>query len=159
MIDRTKRLKIDCSSPVVTDQSAKKMCDINNIMEQYRKTGLFPHVSKQVATYKDNTVIVPLEQAYEMLNEAKTLFYQLPAQVRKLMDNDPTKLNEFLSDPDNYEVLVKHKLIEPKAVKNNGEESSAFEPATAASVKKSKNSDSSEKTAAPAKKPLKVPEE
>lgn len=107
-----KRVQIDCSQPVLTDQSAKKMCDINNIIMQYQKTGLLPHLSDQVGRYVDNTLAIPLEEAYERLSDAKHLFYQLPAQVRKLMDNDPAQLESYIQNPDNHSILVKYGVLE-----------------------------------------------
>lgn len=126
-----KRVQLDCSSPKITDQSSKAMCDINNIMAQYAKTGLFTHLSKDVGQYIDNTLAIPLEQAHDMLMEAKDLFYQLPAQVRKLMQNDPTQLNEFISDPDNHPILIKYGLIELRTTPKTDEGVQTPSPAPA----------------------------
>lgn len=126
-----KRVQINCSEPELTDQSSKKMCDINNIITQYTKTGILPHVSKAVGRFIDNTQVLPLEEAHAIITHAKELFYQLPAQVRKMMDNDPTQLNDFLNNPDNRDLLIKHKLLEPK----KAPEGNPSKPSTAESVK------------------------
>lgn len=112
-----KRHSIDASSPKKTDQSGKNMSDINNIMDQYMKTGLLPVTQTKVAQYIDNTEIMSLEQAHDQIQHAKELFYELPATIRKLMDNDPTKLHSFITDKENYDILVKYKMIEPKVKK------------------------------------------
>lgn len=99
----------------LTDQSYKKSSDINNIMKQYQKTGLLLEPNKAFAKYQDNTLAIPLETAHELVNEARALFYELPSQLRKQMDNDPLKLEDFLSNPENHDQLIKYGLITKKA--------------------------------------------
>lgn len=113
-----KRHSINVSSPKKTDQSDKNMTDINNIMLQYMKTGVLPSTQTKVARYIDNTEIMPLEQAHEQIQHAKELFYELPATIRKLMDNDPAKLHSFTTNPENYDLLVKYKMVLPKKVES-----------------------------------------
>ena len=50
-------VSIDCSEPKLTDQSYKNMCDINVIMANYAKTGVFGHVNTSDPRYVDNTTI------------------------------------------------------------------------------------------------------
>lgn len=109
------RVTIDCSEPVLTDQSFKNSSNINTIMAQYAKTGLLNEPNKAFAKYQDNTLSVPLEDAYKLVSEATELFRQLPSSLRKQMDDDPKNLESFLSDPDNYDQLVKHGVLTPKA--------------------------------------------
>lgn len=110
-INPRKRIQLNASEPKITDQSGKKQCDINNIMAQYAKTGMFTHLSKSVSQYIDNTLVIPLEDAHQIMSDAKDLFNQLPAQIRKLMDNNPQNLNTFISDPNNQDILIKHGLL------------------------------------------------
>jgi len=109
-----KRVQIDCSKPVLTDQSGKKAADINNIMAQYAKTGLLPETRDRIAQYVDNTNTPSLEQAHELITNARNLFLELPAPVRKLMDNNPANLVEFISNPENREYLEKHGVLNKK---------------------------------------------
>lgn len=120
------RQSIDVSSPKITDQSSKKMTDINNIMLQYSKTGLLPVQQEKLARYIDNTKIMPLEEAHAQITRAREMFYDLPAQIRKLMDNDPTKLVSFIRDEDNKEILLKHGILK-KAVVSQDETKSQDE--------------------------------
>ena len=99
----------------LTDQSYKKSSDINNIMKQYQKTGLLLEPNKAFAKYVDNTTAIPLEDAHRLVNEAKELFYELPSQLRKQMDNDPMQLESFIQNPENRDQLLKYGLISPKA--------------------------------------------
>lgn len=112
-----RRVTLDASEPMLTDQSYKKSQDINNIMKHYQKTGLLNEPNRAFAKYQDNTLAIPLEDAHKLLQEAKDLFYELPISIRKQMDHDPAQLENFLSNPDNYDQLLKHGLIEPKPLK------------------------------------------
>ncbi len=116
------RIKLNVSKPILTDQSDKKSADINNIMLQYAKTGLLPVQQEKLAQYIDNTKIMPLEEAHELIQGAKSMFDMLPAQIRKLMDNDPTKLESFIKDPENMDILLKHQVL----VKRNTKEVDTF---------------------------------
>lgn len=105
------RVKIDCSKPVLTDQSFKKSQDINNIMKQYSKTGILPSTREHLARYVDNTQVLSIEEAHEVIKNANEMFMQLPADIRKLMDNDPSKMVEYIKNPNNKEILVKHGVL------------------------------------------------
>jgi len=106
-----KRVQLDCSSPKLTDQSYKNLCDINNIMAQYAKTGTFGHVASRQPQYIDNTTIPNLENAFSIARNATDLFNSLPPDIRKLMDNNPINLESFVHNPDNADMLLKHGLI------------------------------------------------
>lgn len=103
---------INCSEPKLTRQSDKKMSDINNILKKYSKDGVLPSTREHLARYIDNTQIPSLEDAHQVISEAKTLFMQLPAHVRKLMDNDPSKMEEVCKDPKYQELLVKEGILD-----------------------------------------------
>jgi phage internal scaffolding protein len=108
----TFRLASKPSGASKTDQSDKNMVDINLIMERYAKTGVLPHFKEKIAQYLDVTELPSYMEAQKQISEAKELFNQLPAKVRKLMNNNPAKLEEFIEDPDNEDILLKYKLIE-----------------------------------------------
>ena len=61
-------ISIDCSEPKLTDQSYKNMCDINVIMANYAKTGVFGHINNNEPRYVDNTTVPNLEEAYAILS-------------------------------------------------------------------------------------------
>lgn len=108
------RKQFDHSEGDLTDQSDKNSCDINAIMLNYAKTGLLPVTQQKVARYIDNTQIMPLEEAHALIQDAKNLFMELPATIRKLMDNDPTKLETFIKNPENKDILLKYGVLEEK---------------------------------------------
>lgn len=106
-------VSIDCSSPILTDQSFAKQCDINVIMAQYAKTGMLPQQTHTIPRYIDNTLIPNLEEAFSVVNAAVDMFYDLPPTIRKLMDNDPSQLEAFISNPSNRQLLIDEGLISP----------------------------------------------
>nr|QJB20474.1 MAG: internal scaffolding protein [Microvirus sp.] len=110
-----RRVTVDCSSPILTDQSYKNACDINVIMEQYAKTGLLAHQTSKEPQYLDNTLVPSLEVAFDIVSAASEAFFSLPPDVRKLMDNDPSQMENFVSNDENAEILKKHGLIISKA--------------------------------------------
>jgi phage internal scaffolding protein len=110
--ERRRRSSINCSSPQIVDQSFKKMCDINNIMAQYAKTGMLPHFKQCNPRYIDTTELPNLMEAYDIVKHAQDQFYELPSAVRKAMDHNPANLEQFLSDPENTSFLLKHGVLE-----------------------------------------------
>lgn len=97
--------------PSLTDQSDLQSSDINYIMKQYEKTGMLPINEKIQGIYQDNTDLPSLETAFNMVKSAQDAFESLPADVRKLMDNDPSQLENFIADPNNRDYLVKKGLL------------------------------------------------
>lgn len=102
---------VRCNHPKLTDQSQAAAADINNIAAQYQRTGILPQPTK-IPKYQDNTQAPTLEDAFRAVSEAKSAFQNLPASIRKLMDNDPAKMEAFISNPDNADILLKHGIIE-----------------------------------------------
>jgi len=105
------RAAIDCSEPVLVDQSYKSVCNINNIMLQYAKTGMLPQFRRKDPLYIDETTIPDTITSFNIVNRARELFYELPSIVRKAMDNDPTQMENFIADPENSEFLLKHGVL------------------------------------------------
>lgn len=102
---------VDFSEPQLTDQSYANACDINVIMAQYAKTGLLPQNSTIHPRYIDTTQVPTLEQAFSAVNSALEAFNNLPPTIRKLMDNDPSQLENFIADPNNADLLLKHGIL------------------------------------------------
>lgn len=110
----TKRHQIDCGGASKTDQTYAKSANINNIIKKFQKTGILPNTVGQ-AVYADVSSIPSLEQAHETLRIAREAFASLPSDVRKLMDNDPLKMEMWLSDENNIDLALKYGLLEKKA--------------------------------------------
>ena len=110
------RRQTQLSAKKLTDQSFKKACDINNIVKQFQKTGVLPPVTK-TPQYGDFSEVPTLETTFEVVNEARKTFMELPATIRKLIDNDPSKLETFIANADNKEICLKYGLLQEKLEK------------------------------------------
>ena len=78
----------------MTEQSHKAACDINNIMARYVKTGTLDHVRKYEPVYAD---VSPGEyhDAMNVIADTKTMFEELPSQLRRQFQNDPEEFLRF----------------------------------------------------------------
>lgn len=110
---KTSRCQPKLSKKSLTDQSFKKSCDINNIVKQFNKTGRLPESTK-AAQYGDFTQVPTLEEAFKVSIDAAKAFYELPSQVRKLLNNDPSELESFILNEDNEKTCLKYGLIKAK---------------------------------------------
>lgn len=127
MLDKQRRhhrpYSVDLGKEKLTDQSMKNACDINCIIERYRKTGMLPHMAKKVEQYLDVSLVPSFELAHDLVVKAREEYEQLPAIIRNAMGNDPRNLASFVSDPSNKEMLIKYGLFikkeEPKSVPNS----------------------------------------
>ena len=129
-----KRQKVDLSKGGKTDQSFKKMCDINVIIANATKTGLLSHEKQSLGQYIDNTQIPSLLDAQLLIRDANNSFMALPSQIRKLMDHDSTKLVEFINDSENFDILVKHGILEKRIQQDVEPQASESAPENAQEV-------------------------
>lgn len=94
----------------MTDQEFKNSSDINNII----KAPVTPPEFEQ--SYGDLSKMPDLETAFKITQDAITAFEMLPSNVRKLIDNDPSKLVSFIEDEKNKDFLIKEGVLKkPKA--------------------------------------------
>lgn len=89
--------------PSMTQQHFKQECDVNSILERYRKTGTVQHISKSQQQYGDFTMFKDFKENLDTVTNAFQAFDALPAHLRKRFQNDPAQLLTFISDPKNYE--------------------------------------------------------
>lgn len=118
-IDRSNpALYVDCSDlPSLTRQEFAAECDINNLMAQFEKTGIFPgSLNNAEPKYLDVSNVPDLQLAHNILQEATASFMSLPATVRRDFDNDPLKFIEFAENPENLEKMREWKLAPPAPV-------------------------------------------
>lgn len=84
-----------------TKQEFREECDINNVVAKHILTGQFTHLAKQMPAYGDFSNVSDYQTACDQIKQAELNFAQLPAKVRKRMDNDPAVFIAFLENPDN----------------------------------------------------------
>lgn len=99
-----------------TKQSFRDACDINNIVDQHRKTGLITHVNDKTPLYGDFSEANDLHTAMERVSAAEASFDALPSAVRAAAENNPVRFLEMLDDEDQAKLLAKAGLVfDPEA--------------------------------------------
>ena len=96
----------------LTEQHHTDTCDINKILAQFMETGIMPNTNAN-PQYADVTD-VDFTQMQNQLATAKTLFEELPEQVKARFNNEMHTFLHFAENPDNLPELVDMGL----AVKN-----------------------------------------
>lgn len=97
-----------------TQQQFKDQCDLNSVLENYRKTGTpLPKltVNDDIA---DFSKIGDFQDSMNIVRESIELFEALPAVLRKKMGNDPSNLNDYLLN--NADEAIKFGLMTKKEV-------------------------------------------
>lgn len=91
--------------PSMTKQAFVAQCDINNILKQFKLTGMVQHMSAKAAEgrYEDLPDAVDFQEALNAVHDAQAAFASLPSKVRNRFENDPAQFLEFMSDPKNQE--------------------------------------------------------
>lgn len=79
-----------------TKQAHKDECDINNIVNHWRRTRQLSHLNQGKPWYGDFTNAIDYQEACDRIALAEQKFLELPAKVRKLCDNSPALLLEEL---------------------------------------------------------------
>jgi len=115
----------------LTQQSMKDECDINRLMERYRKTGQLPDLVRKNPQYGDFSAVPDFLEAQNVIIRAQEQFDALPAKVRERFGNDPAKMLAFVADPKNGDELVKLGLAEKRKAPASADAKPA-EPAASA---------------------------
>lgn len=106
------RVQLFCDDEHLAKQSFKDMCDINNILKKWLKTGICPHVSTAVQTFRDVTQVGDYQDMMFRVLDAQESFDSLPSEVRKKFRNDPIELLDFISDPQNEKEAIELGLLD-----------------------------------------------
>lgn len=102
--------------PSRTKQEFRDECDINNILAQYRTTGMIRHISARAAqgAYMDLPEPIDFQESTNIILQATTAFSSLPSKIRERFGNDPERFLEFMADPDNQDEAIKLGLATKK---------------------------------------------
>lgn len=87
-----RRVITEVKGESLTHQSFRNECDINQIMNKYRKTGQMTHLSTHRGAYGDFTNIGDYQESLNKVILADEAFASLPAHLRKRFGNSPRKL-------------------------------------------------------------------
>ncbi len=95
------RHPLTCPPPGRTKQAMVAECDINTIMNKWKRTGEIPPGNPRPPTYGDFSEVGDYMQAKNSILEADRAFEALPSWVRERFQNSPHELIAFLEDPSN----------------------------------------------------------
>lgn len=93
-----------------TKQAMKQECDINFIVDRYRRTGVLQHVKESPGSYGDFEAM-EYQEALNTVMKAQSDFNALPSAVRNRFANEPALFLEFIRDPANIEEAQKLGLL------------------------------------------------
>jgi hypothetical protein len=94
----------------VTEQSHKKMCDVNNIIRKYDKTGLLTHVSNMEYRFGAMSSM-DFKQMNDQIAEFKSNVEALPSSIRKELGVTPMNVLKWFEDPKNRDRAIELGLI------------------------------------------------
>lgn len=103
------RTKIPKINPIpnartgITQQSFRNDANINTIVARFKRNGQPITGTAKQPMYGDFADMPSYQESLNRVIQAQTDFETLPAKIRKEFDNDPAKLIDFLSNPDNTE--------------------------------------------------------
>lgn len=112
--DYNARFALFCIDPSLTIQSEKDESDINVIVGRFLKTGVAPQVILP-PTFGDFTG-GDFHSSLNDLNEARRVFEQIPAKIRRRFDNDPHKFVEFVLDKSNLKEMRELGIANPEVI-------------------------------------------
>lgn len=94
--------------PSRTKQSMVAECDINNILKQYKRTGMIAHINAQAAQgqYIDLPSDQDFQESLNIVMRAEESFATLPSKVRARFGNDPQEFLAFMADPANQDEMI-----------------------------------------------------
>jgi len=102
----------------MTRQEFKDECDLNVLLAQYEKNGVWPPPLPGVEPqYLDVSEVPDLMGALEYMSKAEAAFMALPAKVRREFDNDPLRFVEFAENGENIGKMREWGLAPPAAAR------------------------------------------
>ena len=117
----------------LTQQHFAQEADIKTIIKKHDRTGIINHVARGVAHYGDYSEVNEYREALDMVNNAEASFGELPAELRKMFDNDAGEFFEFATDPKNEQKMIQMglKAVPPSSEKtSSGSAEKAEKPAS-----------------------------
>lgn len=100
--------------PSLARQEFKEECDINEIMARYETTGILPPTGAEPFYYDFTTLPTDLRGAMDVMREGGEAFMSLPAEVRRLFDNDPAWFVDYASNPEHLDQMRAWGLAAPE---------------------------------------------
>lgn len=108
------RNPIVIEGPSKTIQEPKAMCDINNIVDLYCRSGRAVDLLTIQPWQEEDLTSIPqdYQECLEFMATIQEDFNRLPAQLRKEVGNNPLSMLKWITDPANKERGVELGLFE-----------------------------------------------
>lgn len=101
------KLKLKCDrAKSKVKQADAKMCDINNIIKTYTKTGKLPDIVQRTFKYGDYASVIDYQSSMEIIARSNEQFMSLPSELRNRFKNDPALMLDFLNDRNNLDEAI-----------------------------------------------------
>ena len=94
-----------------TKQSFKEETEINNIVARYQETGLLDHINKHGPRYNEMPSQDDFAEAMNLVTSSRSMFNELPANLRNRFGNDPAQFLDFVGDENNREEMISLGLL------------------------------------------------
>ena len=114
------RPKLVCKEPSLTANYEASHCDVNQLVENAKATGVLNHVSPKELVYSAFDQNASYHDALNSVIATQEAFMSHPAAIRSKFDNDPGKMVEYLSNPDNLDEAIDLGLVRKKDVSTPG---------------------------------------
>ncbi len=115
------------TEPSRTKQAFKEECDVNKIMQRFKKVCGAEYLSKYNAyaggEFGDFSDVVDYRSAIDSVRQAEATFGALPSIVRRRFGNDPAEFLDFVQDPKNLDEMRSLGLANPKPLSETDEKS------------------------------------
>lgn len=113
--------------PSRTKQAFRDECDINKIMQRFKKVAGVEYLEKfngyVSGQFGDFSAVADYRSALDQVRRAEAVFMALPAIVRKRFENDAAKFLDFCHDPANIDEMVSMGLATKKVQETEPNES------------------------------------
>ena len=110
--------KLDCKDKSRTKQADAKDADVNVIIKKALRNGRLPDPSK-ASMYLDVASGQDFQDSMALVLNAQAQFQALPSEIRQELQNDPSQLESWISNPANnermYELGIKERPDVPGA--------------------------------------------
>lgn len=94
----------------LTEQAHSEQCNINVILEDYKRTGLLKHAAKHEGRY-DDVSEADFQTAMQTVANVRSLFEGLPSDMRKRFGGDPGQFLNFVRDPQNFKEMAQMGIL------------------------------------------------
>lgn len=108
-----KKYQTQNTKPSLTVQSDGPRADIKKLVARYKKTGIVDHLNRAQLQYLDVTNFNDFQDVMETVATAKSMFMELPPQIREFFNNDPAQWLDAAHDPEKRTALVEAGYIAP----------------------------------------------